>query len=239
MKRNSHQLFLLYRLGGITALLAVFVFRRNWSAELDIFKGFGIFTIPETLPTRAKEWFALLRADPFVGLSLLGLFDVVEYALVGLIFLAVCAALWQTNRSAMLLSAFCGFVGIGIYWASNQALGLFALSRQSTASGVDHTAIEFAGDALLALHNHGSGIMLGPLLVLVAGLTISIAMLRSAVFSKATAVSGILANGIYLLYYPALAFGPMISAIPPALAAPFRMIWYLLIARHLFQLAQR
>jgi len=48
----------LYRLGGIAALLAVFVFRRNLGAELMASKGLGVFTVPETggwEPRRAKR----------------------------------------------------------------------------------------------------------------------------------------------------------------------------------------
>ena len=40
---------ILYMLGAIAALLAVFVFRRNMGAELTAFRGFGVFTVPETV----------------------------------------------------------------------------------------------------------------------------------------------------------------------------------------------
>ena len=52
---------------------------------------------------------------------MLNVFDLVEYALLGLIFLAVCAALWQTDRSAMLVATVCGLAGMMVYFASNQA----------------------------------------------------------------------------------------------------------------------
>ena len=35
----------LYITGGIAALAAVILFRRNWDAELMAFKGFGIFNV--------------------------------------------------------------------------------------------------------------------------------------------------------------------------------------------------
>jgi hypothetical protein len=75
-------------------------------------------------------------------------------------------------------------------------------------------------------------------LVLLAGLIISIVMLRSGIFGKATAYVGILANGFGLGYFVALAFAPAILALPPVISAPFRVIWYVLIARRLFQLGR-
>jgi hypothetical protein len=55
-------------------------------------------------------------------------------------------------------------------------------------------------------------------------------MLKSTVFNKATAIVGILANGIALFYFVALVFAPGIVWIPHTLSAPLRLIWYILIA---------
>ena len=59
---------------------------------------------------------------------------------------------------------------------------------------------------------------------------------QSEIFGKGAAICGILANGIALLLFPTLIFAPAISWIPPTLAAPFRMIWYVLIAIKLLKL---
>ena len=50
----------LYRLGGIAALLAVFVFRRNLGAELMALRGLGLFSVP-AMPVSVSGWFALLQ----------------------------------------------------------------------------------------------------------------------------------------------------------------------------------
>ena len=91
-----------------------------------------------------------------------------------------------------------------------------------------------AGEALLA---NGTGIYLSLLLVLLSGLLISIVMLRSTVFSKATAYTGLLANVFALGYFVALVFAPALVWLPPSISAPFRLIWYILIAVRLFKLA--
>jgi hypothetical protein len=173
----------LYRLGEIAALLAVFVFRRNLSAELMALRGLGLFSIP-AMPASVTGWFALLQSNLLVGLTLLNVFDLVEYALLGLVFLAICAALWQTGRSAILIATVSGLVGIIAYFTSNQAFAILALSERYTAAASDipRTSILAAGEALLAINNpgalyQGTGIYVCMFLVPLAGLVMSLVML--------------------------------------------------------------
>jgi hypothetical protein len=106
----------LYIAGGVAALLAVFVFRRNLAAELALV---GMFGFADGLPTAplvgAIEWFNLLQDNRLIGLTMLNFFDLVEFALVGLILLALLAALWDANRSAMLIATTTGLIGITVY----------------------------------------------------------------------------------------------------------------------------
>jgi hypothetical protein len=233
----------LYIIGGAVALIAVLFFRRNLGAELIGFRGFGIIDVPATHPSSAIDWFALLQDDRLLGLALLNLIDLVNYALVGLIFLALCGALRRANKSAMAIATAFGFAGIVVYFASNQAFSMLSLSDQYAAATTDAQRSMFlaAGEALLAINNpgaiyQGTGIYVSLFLVLLAGLIISIDMLRSSVFSKATAYVGILANAFGLGYFVALAFVPALYALPPIISAPFRVIWYVLIALGLFRL---
>ena len=74
----------------------------------------------------------------------------------------------------------------------------------------------------------------------VAGIVISIVMLRSKVFSKATAYAGILGFGLLLIFEICSSFVPaldlaMIFAMGGGLLS---MAWYILVARRLFQLGQ-
>ena len=187
----------------------------------------------------------MLQNDPFVGLSLLNLFDLINFALVGLIFVALYAALRSVNKSLMLIAISIGLIGVAVYLASNQAWEMFSLSEQYAAatSDVQRSVLLTAGDVLLVTNHpeapyQATGIYVGLFLVLSAGLLISIVMLQSDIFGKAVAICGILANGLALLGFIALAFGPTVSWIPPTLSAPFRMIWYVLIAIKLFKLAK-
>jgi hypothetical protein len=237
----------LYLTGGIAALLAVFVFRRNLGAELSLLAMLGIADgVPTTPFTSAGDWFRLLQENRLVALTLLNLFDLFEYALLGLVFLALWAALRPGSPSAMLIAITAGLIGIAVYFASNQALAMFALSERyaAAASEAQRSAYLAAGEAMLAANNpdsmvQGAGITISLFLILLAGLVISVVMLRSAAFGKATAIIGILANGIGLCYFLTLAFLPEIYWLPHPISAPFRVVWYFLIALKLFKLASQ
>ena len=239
-KNNDSAWRVLYIVGGIAALTAVLVFRRYFSVELMQFQGFGLFNVPDVWPASAEAWFVLFQESRFVGLALFDLFDLVNYGLVGLIFLALYGALREVSKSGMLLAMACGFVGIAVYYASNQTFAMLNLSSRFAAatSEVERALFLAAGEALLAIHQHGTGIQLSLFLVLLAGLIISIVMLRSKIFNRATAIVGILANGFGLGYFIGLALMLEYSWIFPTISAPFRMIWYILIAIKLFQLAR-
>lgn len=236
---------LLYKVGGAAALIAAICFRRHTGTELMLLRSLGVIGIgPATWPSSAQDWYAVFQDNVLLGLVLFDLVDLINYALVGLLFLALYGALRRANKSAILIAtAFC-FAGIAAYMASNQAFSMLVLSERYAAatSDVQRAAFLAAGEALLAIHNPGdiyagTGIYASLFFVLLGGLIVSGVMLRSAVFGKVTAWMGILANGLGLGYFVALALAPAIVALPPSLSAPFRLAWYVLIAIRLFQLA--
>jgi len=73
---------------------------------------------PRAIPNSAIDWFTLLHTNRLAGLALLNVFDTVNYALVGLIFLGLYAALRRANRGYMTLATALAFVGIAVYFAS-------------------------------------------------------------------------------------------------------------------------
>jgi hypothetical protein len=236
---------LLYKTGAAAALIAVLFFRRNFAAELVAFRGFGIVDVPATHPSSAVGWFELLQENRLVALGLFEVKDIVNYALVGLVFLALYGALRWTNKSAMVIATTFSFVGIAVYFASNQAFSMASLSNQYAAATTDAQRSMFlaAGEALLAINNpgviyQGTGIYLSLFLVLLAGMIISFVMLQSSVFSKATAYVGILANGLALGRFIVLAFAPALYGVPTVISAPFRVLWMILIAVGLLRLGR-
>ena len=136
----------LYRSGGIAALLAAILFRRNIGAEVSLFTGAA------AIPHSVADFYALLQSNPFVGLSFLAVFDLIDYVLVGLIFLALAAAFWQTHQSTAAIALASGLVGVAVSLASNISLTMFSLSQQHAAatSAAQQAALLAAGQAVLA-----------------------------------------------------------------------------------------
>lgn len=229
----------LYIAGGVAALVAVIIFRRFFAVELMTFNGFGIFDVPPNEPTSALEWFTLLEGNKLVGLILLGTVDLINYALVGLIFLAVYEALRKFNEIAMGLATLLSMISISVYFASNQALSFLFLSQQFHAATSDaQRAIYLGAGEALSANIQGTGWYVSLFLIYLAGLIIALVMFQSNVFNKATAWTGILANSFGLLLFPVLIFFPAAAWLPPSLSAPFRVTWYVLIALKLFRLAK-
>ena len=226
----------LYRVGGAAPLIALAFYLTQILTM--IFGG--------AYPTTMEDWVSLLQRNKILGLLYLNALDIFSIALVGTMFLALYIALRRVNESYMAIAAFFAFIGVAAFVVPRVAmLSLLPLSDQYAAATTEAQRAMFlaAGEALLAIYNpgaiyQGAGIYLSLFLVLLAGLIISIVMLRSSIFSKATAYVGILANVFGLGYFIALAFAPAILALPPVISAPFRLIWYILIALRLFQLGR-
>jgi hypothetical protein len=226
----------LYKIGGIAALVAGLVFRRNWGAEASLFSK----TPP---PTSVIDWFALLQQNRLLGLIYLDAVDLLDYALLGLMFLALFAALRQVNPGAIAAGTVAGLLGIGVYFASNTAFSMLSLSRQYAAATDEAQKSLFlaAGQAMLALSDLTStGVYTSYFLLALGSLLVSIVMLRSTIFNKATAVVGILAGALDLAYCLAYPFLPAsavelagLATIPAA--GLFWMIWHILVGWKLIQ----
>jgi hypothetical protein len=221
----------LYRVAGIAALLAAIVFRRNLSAEVSLFSSIQP-------PQFAGDWFVLLDQHPLLGLTYLNLFDLVEYTLVGVIFLACYAALRKINRSWMTIAVVFGLLGVGLNFASNQAFAMLSLSgNYMLVNRIASNLYLAAGEALLA-QSQGTAANSSLFFVSLAGLILSILMLRSTVFNRVSGILGILANGIMLLYFFILLIAPTLLVLPFVLSAPFRVAWYVLVGVRLLKLSR-
>lgn len=226
----------LYRFGGAAALIAGVIFRRNLGPEISLFS-------VQKQPGTIIDWFTLLQNNRLLGLSYLNLFDMVDYALLGLMFLALYFALKRANKSYMAIATTLGFVGITVYFASNTAFSMLSLSNQYAAAITDVQRSMFlaAGQAVLAINNpgaiyQGTGIYMSFLLLALAGLMISVVMLRSNIFSRITAYVGILVSAFDLVYCITFAFIPAITVYLLSAAGLLLMIWHILIGLRLLRL---
>ena len=228
----------LYRTGAIAALLAALVFRRNIGAEVSLFTGV------EAIPTTVADWYALLQVNSFVGLSFLAFFDLFNYILVGVIFLALATALWQVNKSAIALALAIGLLGIVINLASNISLTMLSFSQRYAAatSAAQRADLLTAGQAALAGNDSlsaipGTEVLVSLLLVALAGLLFSLVLLP---IHRGTSIFGLLASGCdlaYCLVFPLTPIAPVYLLL--AAAGLFWMLWHLLVARVLWKITRK
>lgn len=224
----------IYRVGAIAALLAALLFRRNIGAEVSLFTGI------EAIPNTVADWYTLLQNNPLIGLSLLAFFDLLNYALVGVIFLSLAARLWSLNKSLTALALVGGLVGVTLNLASNVSLTMFAFSQRYAAatSATQKAGLLAAGQTVLAGNDPLAGMpdtggLVSLLLVALAGLLFSLVLLHS---HRSTAILGLLASGcdlVYCLVFPLTFIAPVYLLL--AAAGLFWMLWHLLVARVLWQ----
>jgi len=226
---------IIYKIGGVAALSAVFV------GIIEIMISFlpGGNAHQDTV----LDWFTLFQENWFLGLRNLGLMNIFITILGILIFLALYAvhrnSAYQPYAAiAMIIS----FLGAGVFIATNRAFPMFDLSKQYAAVTMDaeRAILEAAGLVMLSVgQSHTAGTFLGFFLSEIAGIAISLVMLRSKIFGKVTAYAGILGFGILLVFEFFSSFVSGLNGMTMVLAmigGLFSMAWYILIARRLFKL---
>jgi hypothetical protein len=229
----------LYRLGGITALLAVVVA----FAEISItFLPGGERTPIDALTV--ADWFTLFHDNWFMGLRNLGLMNMIGIALLVPAFLALCAAHRRINPAYATLAAIINYIGVTIYVANNTAFAMLALSQQYAAAATDsqRALLLAAGESLLAQgRSHTPGTFLGFFITEIATVLICLVMLHGGVFGKTTATVGILAYGLFLVFDVLSAFVPAAFEVAMVFAMGGGLLtiaWYILIARGLLRLGR-
>jgi hypothetical protein len=226
----------LCRVGAIAALFAAILFRRNIGAEVSLFTGV------EGIPSTVIDWFLLLDAKPFIGLSFLAAFDLINGLLVGVVFLGLGAALWQRSRSRVVLALSSGLMGIAISLSSNISLTMVSLTHQFTgaASEAQKNALISAGQSLLAANSPmggfpNTGTFISYLLISLAGLIFASLLLPTNRFSG---VIGLIAAGCDLIYCLTIPFTPALQTLLMASGGAFWMIWHILAAKFLLDYAK-
>ena len=214
----------LYKVAGVAALISLVII----PIQVIIF-------IVSPPPSTAIGWFSLFQNNKLQGLLTFELLIVVSNALAIPMYLAFYVALRRGSESFMAIATVIGLVGIVAFFVARPAFEMLYLSDQYAAATTDTQRSMFlaAGEVMIATFK-GTASHLGYVFAALAPLIISVVMLRSNIFSKATAYMGILANVIALcLYVPKIGiiFG-IISV------CPFLMIWEILIARSFFQLGR-
>jgi hypothetical protein len=222
----------LYRVGGVTALIAAVLL----PIEVIVFAVWG-------QPSTVVDAFTLFHNNKLLGLLEFDLLGIVIYIILVPTLLALYVVLRRASASFMAIGTIFFFVGIMVYFASNTSFCMLYLSDQYAAATTDAQRSMFlaAGQAMITIFNVTT-FGFSYVIVSVALLIVAAVMLRSTIFSRATAYAGILANALAV---GSIAVGsiqlilmPMIGGILSLISIVFLIIWYALIARRLFQLGR-
>lgn len=184
-------------------------------------------------PATVEEFFALFQKNWLLGLLSLDLIYILNNILLSLIYLALYQALKQTNAALMTAALMLGLLGIAAYFTSNPAFEMLSLSRQYAAAtdATQQTILLAAGHSQLASFT-GTAFDVYYVLNGVILLILSWVMLRSPLFSKATAWWG-LASGILMMIPSSAGMLGMVFAL--ASLAPW-MVFLVLVTKRLFAL---
>jgi len=147
-------------------------------------------------PATARGHLELLARDPLLGMLSLDLLYLLSNLLAFLVYLGLAVALWRAGRSAVVVALAFGVLGMAAYFASPRPVEMLALARAHEAAGPDARAALLAtAEGMLATWK-GTAFDVYYLFNLVTLLVLAVLMVRTAVFSRATAVWGLVAAAL-------------------------------------------
>lgn len=225
-----------YRIGGIAALSTVLV------GLVEI----GLTFLPggNTPYETVFDWFTLFQNNSFMGLRNLGLLNILFNALAIPIFLALYGVHRRTSQNIAALAMIVSFIGVAVFYATNRAFAMLDISNQYALATTEtqKAMLAAAGQAMLSVgQSHTPGTFMAFFLSESAGILMSVAMLRERIFSQINAYAGILGFGCLLIFEIITSFVPALQSMAMILAmlgGILSMVWDILLARRLFQLAK-
>lgn len=188
MEANIQKWGQLYQIAGFAAIAMLVLI----PIQIAVF---SIFPIPSS----AKEWFLLYQSNWLMGLIHQDMLYIINNVLVAILYLGFYAALKPKNESLMTVAMLLGFLGIAAYLASNKSFEMLGLSKLYFAAGTEaeKAMLLIAGQAML-LEWQGTAFDIYYVLNGIALILIALVMQKSAVFTKKTALIGLI-SGILMM----------------------------------------
>jgi hypothetical protein len=216
----------LYKIAGIAAVVS----------EIVIILGLVTYFIwPYAPGTESTESiFINLQNNTLGALISLDLFLLIGDLFSFLLFLGLYLSLKQVSESFALITLAVGLIAVVFLIPARPLLELYRLSESYMTATTEAAKSQYlaAGEALLASFD-GIGWFLNTLLGGLSLLISSLLMLRSNIYSKATAYVGIVSNVAVCSF-----FIPVVGIFLLFLSVPGYAIWYFLLARKFFQLGR-
>ncbi|HEX9115150.1 MAG TPA: hypothetical protein VGA61_03720 [Anaerolineae bacterium] len=228
-----------YRVGGVAALVVLL------AGLSDVLIAFlpgagGTGTAPGALTV--IDWFTLFADKPLLGLRNLGVLNMVTMTSMILVGMAIYAAHRPRQQAAAALGMILLCMGTTIYVANNTALPMLTLSHQYAAAGeAQRSLIVAAGTGLLVREDLTAGAYMGFLFGEAGGILLSLVMLKGKLFSKRSAIAGMLAEGCLVIFNFFAAFLPETYGVTVMLGMVgglLALAWMAMVAGKLFRLAR-
>lgn len=229
-----------YKIGGLAILIAIPVYVLDIVISLTVE---GADLPPDAFT--AVNLFALYRENWLLGFRALGLINIVILVVSLPFFVALYGAHRETYGAYAALALIVWLAGATIYLANNVALPMSVLSGKYAAAATDgqRTLMAAAGEAMLARGAEFSpGSFVGLILTNTAAIGFSLITLRSRVFGRAVAYTGLAGFVLLAAFTVCSTFFPSLFAVGMAVAAVggvAGMIWYIYIAFRLLGLGRR
>jgi len=196
------------------------------------------------IPQLAVDKFTQLQENKLIGLYNLDLLNLIVSVIMIPVFLALYFALKNEDNSFAMLALIIFSIGTTVFIANNAALPMLDLNQKYNAATTEDQSAFFAaaGEALISKGAHGSiGAFPGFILITLSELIISLIMLQTRIFTKATAYIGLSGITLLFIYLILVTFVPSAKVFAMLLAAPggiLSIVWMVLYTQKLFHLAK-
>jgi hypothetical protein len=198
-----------------------------------------IMTLIGGPPETIEQTFSILHNNKLNGLLRLDILTVFVMPLYYLLFYSLYIALKNSDKSISTISMILAFAGVTLFLATPSVFSYLHLSDSfATATSEDQrNNLLAAGESILASDMwHGTGAKIGGLLLQTGALIISVLMLRTNVFNRATAITGIATHGLDLTHILIGFFSPAFGNIIMFIAGPLYLIWFPMVGLRLYKL---
>jgi hypothetical protein len=196
------------------------------------------------VPQFAVDRFMQLQEDTWFGMYNLDLLNLVVSVIMIPVFLALWLALKNEDSPFALLALIIFIIGTSVFIANNPGLSMLDISRKYNTATVEDQSVLFAaaGEAILAKGIHGgTGVFPGFFLITLSEMILSIVMLRTRIFSKATGYTGIAGTILLMVYLVLVTFVPSAKQSAMIIVAPggiLSLAWMVLFALKLIRMAR-
>jgi hypothetical protein len=209
----------LARLGGIA----------SWLQFACLVAMMVVLPLAGSLPETAAAYYTTLQNDGLMGIMRLDPATLMLIALFPFVTVGLYAAFRGSRPAYALLAMVLILVGTLLALANESAFSMIYLSglHENATTAAEQEQLITAGEAVIAgnMWNSSAGFLAG--LFMQGGFVfISFVMLRSKGFSKFTAYSGMLSNGLDFIHVPIALFMPGLAAALLAIGGVFYLIWF-------------